>query len=95
MDLLCHYNIDNSFLVSVPQEWPANEQYRAGQSRLKLLRVVNDTAERAVKLFEEFNTLLTNDEEEKQLLLQVVEANRKAVPTQITKKSAIQALKTD
>lgn len=95
MDLLCHNNNDNSFLVSVPQEWPANEQYRAGQSRLKLLRVVNDTAERAVKLFEEFITLLTNDEEEKQLLLQVVEANRKAVPTQITKKSAIQALKTD
>ena len=56
---------------------------------------MNDTAERAVKLFEEYNTLLTNDEEEKQLLLHVMEANRKAVPTQTTKKSALQVLKTD
>jgi len=56
------------------------------------LRVVNDTAERGVKLFEEYNSLLTNDEEEKQFILQVVEANRKAVPTEITKKSAIAAM---
>ena len=91
-NLLCCYNIDSAFLDLPPQEWPASEQYRYGQTRFKSLRVVNDTAERAVKLFEEYNTLLTNDEEEKQLLLQVVEANRKAVPTQITKKSAVQAL---
>jgi len=55
------------------------------------LRVVNDTAERGVKLFVEFNQLITNDEEEKQFLLEVVEANRKAIPTQTTKKSAIGA----
>lgn len=70
----------------------ANEQYQYGQARLKSLCVVNDAAERAVKLFEEYNTLLTNDEEEKQLLLQIVEANRKAVPTQTIKKSAVQTL---
>jgi len=57
--------------------------------------VVNDTAERAVKLFEEFNTLLTNDEEEKQFLLQVVEANRKVVTTEATKTSVIAALTRD
>ena len=54
--------------------------------------VVNDTAERTVILFEDFNQLLTNDEEKKQLLLQVVEAHCKTVPTQTTKKSAIHAL---
>jgi hypothetical protein len=86
------YNIDSAFLALPPQQWPASEQYQFGQARFKSLRVVNDTAERAVKLFEEYNTLLTNDGEEKQLLLQVVEANRKAVPTQITKKSAVHAL---
>ena len=48
-----------------------------------------------MKLFEDFNQLLTNDEEEKQLLLQVVEANRKTVPTQTTKKSAIGALQAE
>ena len=50
-----------------------------------MLRVVNDTAERGVKLFEEHNRLITNDEEEKQLLLQVVEAKRKQIPTHVTK----------
>ena len=59
------------------------------------MRVVNDTAERGVKLFEEFNRLLTNDEEEKLFFLQVVEANQKAVPTQTTKKSAIDAVIAD
>ena len=56
------------------------------------LRVVNVTAERGVKLFEEFNRIITNDEEEKQYLLRVMEANRKAVPIQTTKKSAIKAV---
>lgn len=59
----------------------------------KNLKVVNDIAERGVKLFEEFNKLLTNDEEEKQLLLQVVEANRKWVPTKTTKQAVVESLK--
>ena len=50
------------------------------------------TAERGVKLFSDFNTLLTDDEAKKQFLLQVVEANRKAVPTRVTKKKAVEAL---
>ena len=53
------------------------------------LRVVNDTAERGMKLFEDFNHLLTNYEEEKQFVLQVVEANRKSIPSQTTKKSVV------
>ena len=56
------------------------------------MRVVNDTTERGVKLFEEFNRIITNDEEEKQYLLRVMEANQKAVQTQTTKKSAIEAV---
>jgi len=43
---------------------------------IRTLRIVDDTAERGVKLVEEYNSLLTNDEEEKQFILQVVEANR-------------------
>ena len=53
---------------------------------MKKFRVVNDTAERGAKLFDDFNKLITNNEEEKQFLLQVVEANRKTVPTQTTQK---------
>jgi len=44
---------------------------------VKNLKVVNDIAERGVKLFEKFNNLLTNNEEKKQLFLQVVGANRR------------------
>ena len=77
------------------QSWNDIEAYQKGKYRIKKLRVVNDTAVRAVKLFEEFNTLLTNDEEEKQFLLQVVEANRKVVTTEATKTSVIAALTRD
>jgi len=58
---------------------------------MKALRVLSDTAERGVKLFEECNQVTTRDEE-KQLLVQVVEANRKAIPTETTKKAAVAAV---
>lgn len=67
--------------------------YIRGEKIVQNLKVVNDIAERGVKLFEEFNKLLTNDEEEKQLLLQAVEANRKWVPTQTTKQAVVDSLK--
>jgi len=66
-----------------------------GRERVGKLRAVNDTAERGVKLFDDYNRLLTNNEEEKQFLLQVVEANRKAIPTQTTKKAAVDAIALD
>ena len=47
---------------------------------------------RGVKLLEEYNQIITRDEEEKQLLVQVVEANRKAIPTETTKKAAVAAV---
>ena len=56
------------------------------------MRVVNDTAQRCVKLFEEFNRLITNNEEEKQCLLQVVVANRNAICLTTTKKAVVDAV---
>jgi hypothetical protein len=91
-NILTRLNIDPSFLSIPPETWNENDDYRKGRERVNHLRVVNDTAERGVKLFEEYNTLLTNDEEEKQFLLQVVEKNRISVPTYTTKKSAIEAV---
>jgi hypothetical protein len=44
------------------------------------LRVVNDFAERGVALMEEFNLALTKDEDQKQSILQVVEAHRARFP---------------
>ena len=44
------------------------------------LRVTNDTAERGVKLLTDFISELTTSDEERQQLLQVVEAHRKRYP---------------
>jgi hypothetical protein len=92
--MLTRLGIGDSFLTIPPDEWSENDDFLQGRERVHKLRVVNDTAERGVKLFEEFNKLITNDEQEKQFLLQVVEANRKAVPTEPTKKSVIDAVMT-
>jgi len=44
------------------------------------LRVVNDTAERGVALMQEFNALLTKDEEQTQFAIQVIKEHRKRYP---------------
>ena len=88
-NLFSQLDLDRSFLSSPPSQWNDVEAYQIADQQIK---VVNDTAERGIKLFEEFNTLLTKDEEEKQFLLQVVEANRKAVPSEAKNKDVIDAL---
>lgn len=75
--LLYCLNIKDSFLNLPPKQWTENEDYQQSRNRIQHLQVINDTAEPGVKLFEEFNLLLTNDEEEKQCLLQIIEENRK------------------
>ncbi|KAI8442258.1 hypothetical protein MSG28_005828 [Choristoneura fumiferana] len=79
--------IKDSFLKLPVEVWHDNFEYIQGKKRVKNLRVVNDTAERGVKLFEEYNKLLTKNEEEKQIILHVVEHNRKIVSTETTKTS--------
>jgi hypothetical protein len=83
-ELFHKMKINTSFLILEPQRWKENEDYVHGQVRMRNLLVVNDLAERGVKLFEDYNKILTNDEDEKQFLLQVVEANRRAVPVKAT-----------
>ena len=56
-------------------------EFEEGWSHCRDLFVTNDTAERGVKFIKKINKVLTNDEEEKQLLLQVVEAFRKEYPS--------------
>jgi len=82
--------MDSTFLSVPPSQWNDVKAYQAAKCRIQQLRVVSDTAERGVKLFEDFNTLLTKDEQEKQFVLQILEANRKAVPTKVTKKAVIE-----
>ena len=88
-NLFSRLDMDSSFLSKPPAQWNEDESYQMAKRRVQHLRVVNDTAERDVKLFEDYNAVLTRDEEEKQFLLQVVEANRKAVPSEGTKKLSL------
>ncbi|GBN10564.1 hypothetical protein AVEN_102257-1 [Araneus ventricosus] len=65
---------------SGPDLWDRDDSYLKTQEIFQNLRVVNDTAERGVKLMQDFNGLLTVEEEQKQFLLQCVEDHRKQYP---------------
>lgn len=71
------FSIDTTFLQKDPQQWDSEESYRRGLEIVKKLHVVNDTAERSVKLMEEYNSTLSHNEEEKQAILKIVADYRK------------------
>lgn len=48
--------------------------------RFYMPRAVNDTAERAVKLMQDFHGLITVEEEQKQFLLRCVKEHRRLYP---------------
>src|SRR6218665_3284135 len=52
--LLNQPQIEHSFLSIPPGQWNDLESYQKGKHQVQQLRVVNDTAERVVKLFQEF-----------------------------------------
>ena len=68
--------IDTTFLEKNPSKWAKERNYIYGLKVVKNLRVVNDTAEREVKLVTEFNNLLTKDEQQSQYLLPVIKDYR-------------------
>ena len=72
--------ISTRFLAVAPKEWETREDYKAGREVVKFVKVVTDYAERGIALIQEFNNLLTKDEEQKQYLLQVVEEHRRKFP---------------
>jgi len=65
VELFSRLQIPDTFLAQQPQDWCHDEAYQRGRERIKALRVVNDAAERGVKLFEEYNQIITRDEEER------------------------------
>lgn len=65
-----------SFLSKDPEAWEADASYQKLHERVKMLRVVNDSAERGIALIEKYNQSLTKDEEQKQFLLHFVQSHR-------------------
>lgn len=70
-------NLSLEFLKMDLELWETNEEFQVQRKICKNLMVVNDTAERGIKFIKDFNKILTNKEEEKQFLLQVVEEYKK------------------
>lgn len=71
MMMFKRFGLSTNFLKIDPSEWNTQNDYIQGQQIIRSLKVVNDTAERGVKLMEEFNEKITKDEDQKQFLLKV------------------------
>lgn len=56
----------------MPSTWKNNAEYKQGIEIFRKLKVVNDTAERAVKSMEDFNKISSKNEEQKQYILQFI-----------------------
>jgi hypothetical protein len=74
------FNIPTDFLKLDPDAWLKNQEYLKCLAIVRKLKVVNDTAERGVKLIQDYNNSVTKDEEQKQYLLQVVAECRRLYP---------------
>jgi hypothetical protein len=73
-------NMNYEFMREDPSTWPHNPLYEDCVMRLKKIRVVNDIAERAVKLISDYNNTITVEENQRQYLLQTVAQFRKEFP---------------
>ena len=71
MKLHERFKISKEFLKSDRSKWGSMDLYVEGASIIRNLKVVNDSAERSIKLMEEFNKKITKDESQKQFLLKV------------------------
>lgn len=74
------FGIPMDFLDLDPKLWNENDQYKRSKELVNNINVVNDIAERGVKLIEDYNKLLTKNENQKQYLLQVVSEYRQQFP---------------
>lgn len=74
------FGIDTNFLQSDESTWSDNPDYLRGLKIVKHLQVVNDKAERAVKLTEEYINTLAKYEDQKQFVIQVVSEYKKKFP---------------
>lgn len=79
LNLFTRVGITTAFLHTNPEDWDKHEDYQKARNFVKRLRVVNDTAERGVKLIADFNNHL-KDEDQQQFLLHVASECRKLYP---------------
>ena len=69
-----------AFLTKPPALWPTDPTYLRMKAKVRLMKAVNDCAERVISLIQSYNSALTKDETRKQYLLQLVSNHRKQFP---------------
>lgn len=67
-------------MLADPSTWNEREDFQHAKQIVSKLRVINDCAERAIKLATDFNLTLTHDEEQRQAIFQIIEHHRKQYP---------------
>ncbi|CAH0390250.1 unnamed protein product [Bemisia tabaci] len=75
------FKLSMDFMQNDPSTWEQNKIFQANLKIIDNLKSVNDTAERGIKLIEEYSEKkLTRDENERQHIIQVVAEHRKQHP---------------
>ena len=59
-------------LIEEPEQWLNNSSYKDQANIVAQINVVNDTAEIGVKLIQEYNSIITRDENQNQYILKIV-----------------------
>ena len=84
------HGLPYSFLESIAENWELNNENLKAREAIINIKVANELAERGVKLMEEYNKILTNDEDQKQNILQImVKKYRSALPGKNKKKKRL------
>jgi len=74
------FDVNMDFLEKDPTEWEDDPIFQSSLKLVSGISVINDFAERTVALIQDYNQLLTKDEQQRQFLLQVVEWHRRHFP---------------
>ena len=78
--LFHRFNIKTDFLNEDPVLWKNNQHNLQGLDKFTNLKVVNDAAERGLKLISDYNNLITESKDQKQFLVQTIYDYRKKYP---------------
>ncbi|KAA0184875.1 hypothetical protein HAZT_HAZT009523 [Hyalella azteca] len=87
LEILHEASAEAEFSAEDPATWNEREDFKEAAEVVRELAVTNDHAERGVALEQEYNGLLTKDEEQLQFLMQAIADHRKHDPD--SRKSAV------
>lgn len=74
-------DVGTDWLAKPINQWSSDPGFLVAEQFVRTVKVVNDAAERGVKLISDFATILTSDPQQRSWLLQGVEQHRKQFPS--------------